>query len=145
MDPASDAAREEFLEKKLSEARTTGCPDAQCGGKRSVLVKIDSRWHMKCPYCKMTGPGSFVREHAVDAWMRLPRRPETPEIEVPERTCEIQWCGRKSSEGVTVYETVGDAPQDVWICRDCAEKLGLKNHGDLPDAETVKRLIGKTK
>lgn len=149
MDPASDAAKQEAIERKLAQARRKPCPNPACSGSRAELVKIDGRWHMKCPYCKMAGPGSFVREHAADAWMRLPRRPEPAKAPDPARTCAIPWRRGESPDGIWVYEWIcGDcadcADKDATV-GDCTDKLGLKPYGDLPAPETVKRPTGDPK
>ncbi len=57
------------------------------------------------------------------------------------KTCEIKWCGRNTSKLIYVNENIGDGAWRVGICRECAEKLGLKNGGDLPLAHIVREKI----
>lgn len=58
--------------------------------------------------------------------------------------CWLVFCN-SDKEDVRVNETMDDGSWSVYICQDCADKLSIKEGGELPDYQTTKKLLGKTK
>lgn len=47
-------------------------------------------------------------------------------------SCELKGCMSGEHGTVPVIDNIGDGSWLVWICKDCAKKLGLKQFDDLP-------------
>jgi len=58
-------------------------------------------------------------------------------------SCELRLCQSGDPAVVSVSEIIGDGAFRVGICQQCADELGLKDDGELPDFVTVKKMINK--
>lgn len=59
--------------------------------------------------------------------------------------CQIRWCKKETEALIAVNENIGDGSFRVAICLDCAETLGLKPGDDLPEPETVRKILTESK
>ena len=46
--------------------------------------------------------------------------------------CELRKCKSGAKGTVRVFENIGDGSWLVYICEECAERLGLREFDDLP-------------
>ena len=57
--------------------------------------------------------------------------------------CEIRWCDSGEPATVDVTECFDDGAWSVGICKQCADKIGVKAGDTLPDSTTVQTALGK--
>src|SRR6185436_11782836 len=61
--------------------------------------------------------------------------------------CDLIHCISKKKDRrlISVNENLGDESYNVSICKTCAKALNLKKGMDLPDANTVTKLLNKVR
>lgn len=55
--------------------------------------------------------------------------------------CPLRRCRSGKPPTVATTENIGDGAWRVFICDECAKALGLAKGADLPEADTVRRLL----
>jgi hypothetical protein len=63
--------------------------------------------------------------------------------------CEVRWClgglhNRNRAE-IRVTECIGDGAFATFICRPCADAIGVKGGDDLPEPEEVRKRLRAAK
>ena len=53
--------------------------------------------------------------------------------------CVFKECKTEKPGKIYVYETIGDGSFAVSIFNDCADRLGVKEHDDLPELNIVRQ------
>ena len=60
---------------------------------------------------------------------------------MPNENCEIRWCKSGQLGTVRVVENIGDGAYSVWICKQCANDIGVRAEQDLPSPARVGTIL----
>ena len=55
--------------------------------------------------------------------------------------CDLGYCNTFKKGTISVIENIGDGSWKTMICKDCAERLGIKEGDDLPEHYVVKKIL----
>ena len=53
--------------------------------------------------------------------------------------CDLTWCKTRERGTIQVFESIGDGSFNCSICEDCADRLGIREYDDLPEAHIVRQ------